>query len=44
MDLGCLRRNKLRSLLIWIVFNIPLGPFTPKVFEWSIRHKGKKEE
>nr|DAL64417.1 MAG TPA_asm: hypothetical protein [Caudoviricetes sp.] len=44
MDRGCLRRNKLRSLLIWIVFNIPLGPFAPKVFEWSIRHKGKKEE
>lgn len=37
-------KNKVRKLLLWIVFNIPLGPFAPKVFEWGIGYKGKKEK
>lgn len=32
----------MRKILLWLVFNVPLGPLAPYVFGLAIRCKGKR--
>ena len=35
-------RGKMSKILIWIVWNIPLGPLAPIVLGWALGVKGER--